>query len=60
VVSFAHFIIKTEFGIEHAGREIFERTLEEIIAGDRFRGSGRNVSAWINHAGWDSVILTRT
>src|SRR6185437_8501010 len=56
VVSFAHFIRKTEQGIENAPRSLFESTLEEIIRGDRFGGWSRNVRAWVDRGAKTSVV----
>lgn len=56
VISYAHFILKTEQGIERADRDVFEATLEEIIRGDHFGGWSRNVNAWIERAGWESLV----
>jgi hypothetical protein len=55
-VSYAHFVLKTEKGIEHAPSDVFATALEEIITGNRFGGWSRNVEAWINKAGWNSVV----
>ncbi len=56
VVSYAHFVLRSERGVEQAPRELFETTLEEIIVGDHFGGWSKNVEAWINRAGWDSMV----
>ncbi len=56
VVSFAHFVLKTEQSIEHATTELFESTLKDIIRGDRFGGWSHNVKAWVDHAGTASVV----
>jgi hypothetical protein len=56
VVSYAHFVLKTERGIERPGSDVFETTLREIITGDLFGGWSRNVNAWVNLVGWDSII----
>jgi hypothetical protein len=56
VISFAHFVLKTERGIENAPRDVFESTLEKIITGDSFGGWSRNVEKWIEHAGLESVV----
>jgi hypothetical protein len=56
VVSYAHYALKTEQGIERPGRDLFEATLEQFIIGDNFGGWSRNVNAWINRIGRDNVI----
>jgi hypothetical protein len=56
VVSYAHFILKTEHGIEQPGSEALEKTLEAIIDGDLFGGWSRNVNAWLDRGGCKSVI----
>jgi hypothetical protein len=58
-VSYTHFLLKTQQGIERPPKDLFEATLEQIITGgigDGFGGWSRNVNAWIDRAGWDSVI----
>ena len=56
LVSYAHFALKSEQGIDRPDRELFETTLDQIITGDHFGGWSSNVSAWIDRAGRDNVI----
>ena len=57
VVSYAHFVLKTEHGVEMPERgRLFEKTLEELIVGEQIGGWSGNVSAWIERAGWASVV----
>ena len=51
VVSYAHFVLKTEHGIDRPGKDLFEATLEEIITSDAFGGWSANVNAWIDRVG---------
>ena len=54
-VSYAHFILKTEELIGPPGNR-FERTLRDVIRGDRFGGWSRSVNAWANRVGWDRIV----
>ncbi len=56
LVSYTHFVLRTARGIEHATSDVFEATLEEIIVASHFGGWSANVNAWIERAGWDSVV----
>jgi hypothetical protein len=56
VVSYAHYVLKTDQGIERPSREMVEATLKQVITGDQFGGWSRNVNAWINRVGRDSII----
>jgi hypothetical protein len=56
VVSYAHFVLKTEHGIEKPGRDLFEATLKQLIVGDNFGGWSGNVNAWTNRLGRDTTI----
>lgn len=51
VVSYAHFVLKTEQGVDRPGKDLFEATLREIITGDAFGGWSANVNGWIDRVG---------
>ena len=56
VVSYAHFFLKTERGIDHPGRDLFEETLRGIVDGDSFGGWSDNVNAWVDRVGPDRAV----
>jgi hypothetical protein len=60
LVSYAHFLLKTERGVdEYQDMDLFESTLEQIITSDgpyAFGSWSRNVSAWLNRTGRNSVV----
>jgi hypothetical protein len=56
VVSYAHYVLNTEHGIDRPGRDLFETTLKQLIIGDNFGGWSRNVNAWISRVGHDAAI----
>jgi hypothetical protein len=56
VISYAYFALQTEQGIAKPSRRELETALQRIIAGDSFGGWSRNVNAWVERAGRDSVI----
>jgi hypothetical protein len=51
VVSYAHFLLKTESGIEWPSSDLLEATLEQVIRGDSFGGWSQNVNAWTKRPG---------
>lgn len=55
-VSYAHFILKTERNIDRPTKNLFHKTLRDVIAGDSFGGWSRNVNAWIERSGSQSVV----
>jgi hypothetical protein len=56
VVSYAHFVLKTEQGIERPSSIVYENALEEVITSDRFGGWSKNVDGWINRVGYDCIV----
>jgi hypothetical protein len=57
VVSYAHFLLKAEMGIERPTSDLFEATPEQIIRGDHFGGWSQNVNAWTSRGGRDIIII---
>jgi hypothetical protein len=56
LVSYAHYVLKTEQGIEQPSGDEFDAALEQIITGDRFAGWSANVDAWVDRVGGDGVV----
>jgi hypothetical protein len=56
VVSYAHFVLKTEKGVDQPNRSDFEEALLQILRDENFGGWSRNVNAWADRVGYDNVL----
>jgi hypothetical protein len=56
LVSFAHFVLKTAHGIDHATPAQLEETMEELIRSEIYGGWGCNVMSWANRVGVDRLV----
>jgi Sulfotransferase domain len=56
VVSYAHFLLKTEKGIENPTAADFEQALEHVIRSQEYGGWSQNVNAWADRVGDDNII----
>jgi|SRR5579883_1857444 len=56
LVSYAHFVLRTERGIVHPTYQDFCQVLEHLIRSKGFGGWSKNVEAWANRVGDERVI----
>jgi hypothetical protein len=56
MVSYTHYFLKTEKGIDTPTRGEFEDTLEHLIRDEPYGGWSRNVNAWAERVGYGAMV----